>query len=289
MSNPQEPVKAPDAASGTPAAAGSSAGGNAEAPQSPSNADPDGSGPALAVGDAAIAQVYHGLHAACGKILEESSQGEFAQLLAESHVFLHELERWTELVAPRKESHLLAAAAREYQYALLALAQGLYRQAFKGLRLVLELCLQAVHLSAHQVELHEWLESRKDTIWGLLMDEDNGVLSVRFARAFLPELEEDVRHHRSLAQQLYRECSECVHGSMQKYIALPESLTFSSESFRLWHCKTRNVALVLAFALSLRYLKDLKAEDLKTLEHDLLDRLGHVAPIRAYFGGPEGG
>ena len=283
MSGQQDPVELPDAVVETPLA--SSGGANAETPQLAT----DDSGEAMDVDSSAITQVYHNLHEACAKILEESTQGDFARLLAESHVFLHELERWIQVLARRKESHLLAVAAREYQLALLALAQGLYRHAFKGLRLVLELCLQAVHLSAHQIELHEWLESRKDTVWGVLMDENDGVLSVRFARAFFPELEADVRHHRSLAQQLYRECSECVHGSTQKYIALPDSLTFSSESFRLWHCKAGNVALVLAFVLSLRYLKDLKDEDLTTLEHDLLDRLGHVAPIRAYFGGPEGG
>ena len=139
------------------------------------------------------------------------------------------------------------------------------------------------------MELEEWIDSRKDTVWGALADQDNGVLSVRFARAFFPELEVDVRHHRSLAEQLYRECSECVHGNMQKHISLPESLVFSPDSFQLWHRKAKNVALVVVFALALRYMRDMKAENLKTLEHDVLDRIGHIAAIRRRFGGPEGG
>ena len=289
MTASQDPVDLPSTAADKPNGSSSSSSGSVATPQSPALAPPNDSGLTSNADDSAIARDYHDLHETCGRILEESSQGDFARLLAESHVFLHELERWTQVLVPRKENHLLAVAAREYQLALLALAQGLYRQAFKGLRLVLELCLQAVHLSAYQVELHEWLECRKDTVWNVLIDEQDGVLSVRFARAFFPELENDVRHYRSLAERLYRECSECVHGSMQKHITLPESLTFSSESFRLWHDKAANVAFVLAFALSLRYLKELQAEDIRTLEHDMLDRLGHVAPIRAFFGGPEGG
>jgi hypothetical protein len=257
---------------------------------------PHSSGVAAAVdgphgehGPDAITSVYRRLHDACGAIVQASLQAQYAQLIAESHAFLQELEHWAEVIAPNKEQHLLAVAVREYQYALLALAQGLYRQAFKGLRLVLELCLQAIHLSAHQVELQEWLTSRKDTVWGALVDENNGVLSVRFSNAFFPELKDDVRHHRGLAEQLYRECSECVHGNMQKHIPLPTSLIFSAESFELWHRKAAGVALVITFALSLRYLRDMTTEQLKTLEHDLLDRLGHVAAIRRRFGGPEGG
>jgi hypothetical protein len=240
-------------------------------------------------GPIAIAGVYQSLHDTCGAIVRTSLQPEPAQQVAESHVFLHELERWADAIAPNKERQLLAAAAREYQYALLALAQGLYRQAFKGLRLVLELCLQAVHLSVHQVELQEWLDGRKHTVWNTLMDVDNGVLSIRFARAFFPEFEQDALHHRSLAEQLYRECSECVHGNAQKHIPLPQSLAFSGDSFGLWHRKAKGVALVVTFALAMRYLKDMTPERARTIEHDLLDRLGHITALRRVFGGPEGG
>lgn len=247
------------------------------------------SGPEQVLAPEAIIQIYKRLHDASGEIVLASLQAQYASLMAESHAFLPELERWAEVIKPNKEQHLFIVAAQEYQYALLALAQGLYRQAFKGLRLVLELCLQAIYLSAHKVELEEWLTNRKDTVWGAVVDENNGVLSIRFANAFFPDLKEDVRHHRGLAEQLYRECSECVHGNMQKHIPLPTSLTFSAESFELWHRKAAGVSLVIEFALSIRYLRDMPAEQMKTLEHDLLDRLGHVAAIRRRFGGTEGG
>jgi hypothetical protein len=278
---PTQPLPAtPQVATGVEQSAAPVQTGESQTPRAPS--------PVL-VNPTAIAKIYQNLHDACGGIVRASLQVEPAQQVAESHVFVHELERWAEVIAPNKERQLLAVAAREYQYALLALTQGLYRQAFKGLRLVLELCLQAVHLSVHKMDLQEWLDGRKDTVWKVLVDENNGVLSVRFAKAFFQELEVDVRHHRSLAEQLYRECSECVHGNMQKCIPLPESLAFSQDSFALWHHKATSVALVIAFVLAMRYLKEMVPEQAKTIEHDVLDRLGHIVALRRVFGGPEGG
>jgi len=69
-----------------------------------------------------------------------------------------------------------------------ALAQGHYRHAFKGLSLVLELCLQAVALSANELCLREWPDNRRDTVWGVIVDDANGVFSKQFAHAFFPSL-----------------------------------------------------------------------------------------------------
>lgn len=226
---------------------------------------------------------------ACGKIVTKSFRGTRASAIADCHAFVHELERWSDALSTRKEHHLLSIAAREYQFSMLALTHGLYRQAFKGLRLVLEVSLQSVHLSAHQVELCEWLESRADTRWSAIIDEQNGVFSSRFARAFFPDLEVHVSHYGSLAKKLYRECSECVHGGVQNYVALPDSLEFSDESFLLWCENSRNIAMVIVFAMSLRYLRELDSSTVNHLEHDVLDRVGHVAPIRVLLGGPRGG
>jgi hypothetical protein len=59
---------------------------------------------------------------------------------------------------------------------LLNNSQGQYRNAFKGLRLVLELILQGAYLSVYPVLLSEWLRSQADTSWQAILDPDNGVL-----------------------------------------------------------------------------------------------------------------
>lgn len=236
-----------------------------------------------------IEKYYRALHARCGLILEQSIAGENGQKVARSHEFFRELELWCGALSHRGEVELIRTAAHEFQYGLLALCQGNYRHAFKALRLVLELIMQSTHLSAHELELREWLENRKDTIWGVLTDAENGVLSPRFAHAFFPEVEIHVAYHRVMAQQIYRECSESVHGNMPKYIPLPDTLEFSQESFDLWHAKTDVVALVAHFVLCLRNLPVLVEKVTNPLESVLIDRVAHIQEIRVKLGGAAGG
>jgi hypothetical protein len=209
--------------------------------------------------------------------------------IAASHIFCGEMADWCKVLDQRGEAELLRVATVEYQFALLALAQGHYRHAFKGLRLVLELILQAVSLSTNELLLREWLDNRADTIWSAITDKQEGVFSDRFAKAFFPELIKHVQNYREMATKVYRECSECVHGNTPKCIPLPSCLEFDQEVFDLWHSKASVVALIAHFVLSLRYLLDLAETDVSDLEHFLSDRLGHVEEIRSILGGPAKG
>jgi hypothetical protein len=232
---------------------------------------------------------YDQLNEKCGAILTDSLHGTNGIKIARSHQLVQEIEDWTTILNSRREIALLKMVAHEYQFALLALAQGHYRHAFKGLRLVLELTLQSVHLSAHELDLREWLQNRKDTIWGTLVDDSNGVLSVRFARSFFSSLDQHIPYHRALAEQVYRECSECVHGNIPKHIPLPASLAFSKDSFDLWHAKADVIAMLCHFTLSMRYLQELPTDAIAKLETSLLARLGHIQEVRVALGGPQGG
>jgi len=232
---------------------------------------------------------YQRLQVKCAEILERTFQvpGN-VDLQAMSQLLLAELEAWAGTMTGLPEAMLLTAVSKELQYALLAVAQGQYREAFKGQRLVMELTLQTIHLSVNRLELREWLEGRKDTVWGVLLDPENGVLSIRYARAFFPDLEDLVANYRGLAQTLYRECSECVHGNMPHHISVPDVLEFDQESFALWHGKADSTALVLNFALALRFCRELGRDPLSAVEIALMDRLGHVPAIRQFFGGVGG-
>ena len=231
-----------------------------------------------------ISDHYRTLAAKSCKILEETfSCNDRSSLHGQGHQFLGELEQWMHSIEPRPEAVLIDRATREYQFALLALVQGHYRHAFKGLRLVLELALQAVHLSVYTLELHEWLDGRKDTVWNAIVADD-GIFSKRYADAFLPDLRDDVGHFRSIAQELYRECSEAVHGNVPRHIPAPADLEFSHETFELWHDKADMVALTANFVFSMRYLQHLPAEGTELLEGQLLSRLGHIPAVRHHFG-----
>lgn len=230
---------------------------------------------------------YEALHTNCGEILNATLGGGNEKIVARSHQFLAELELWSAALVDQREVALVKMVAHEYQYSLLALTQGHYRHAFKGLRLVLELQMQTISLSLNEIELREWLENRKDTVWGSLIDEANGVLSIRIARAFFPSIQAHMNHHRALAAQLYRECSECVHGNMPRLIPLPKDLSFSQEAFEIWHAKAEIVVMLFHFIFAIRYLREFPSPSLMNLEPTLIERLGHIEEFRVFLGGVE--
>lgn len=227
--------------------------------------------------------IFRQLHEQCTQAMEMSLLDGNHAHLGEAYLFAADLDAWRTALDRQMEARLIETVSSEYVLAVLNVCQGQYRNGFKGLRLVLELCLQSTHLSANLVLRAEWFKGEKDTIWATLVDPENGPLSVRSCRGFFPELSEHVPHFRQLAQTLYRELSECIHGNVPNHIPLPSSLSFSQDTFELWLSKARSVRLVAHFAFTLRYLKDLSVAERGPLEAAVTDQLGHIAAIRAEF------
>lgn len=222
----------------------------------------------------------------CGVVFSQSLTDLNCRKIANIHIFISEISTWCKIIGMRREIELFEVAALEYEFALLALAQGHYRHAFKGLRLVLELMLQGVKLSIDELLLREWINNLADTHWSAIIDPQNGIFSARFAKVFFPELSKHVDYYRKMAKTLYRECSESVHGNHPKHIPLPLRLEFDQKTFDLWCLKADDVILISHFALSLRYLGDVQESDLSIIEPFLSDRIGHIEEIRCLFGGP---
>ena len=230
-----------------------------------------------------LSQVIRLLQGRCSDTLNQSLQGANETQLGESYLFAGDLDAWKKAIDGALEVSLVETATNEYVLAILNVCQGQYRNAFKGLRLVLELCLQSTYLSANLVLRAEWLKGEQDTIWATLIDVDKGPLSARSCRAFFPDLLEHVEHFRRIGQTLYRELSECIHGNTPNLIPLPTSLQFSQETFDLWHSKAKLVRLLVHFAFVLRYLNGLPAANRSLLETAINEQLGHIAAIREAF------
>jgi hypothetical protein len=197
-------------------------------------------------------QIIEQLHQRCSSALEASIEARLEPSLGSSFTFLSDLDAWRKVLKHQLEFPLFQTASEEYVISLLNACQGQYRNAFKGLRLVLELCLQGVYLSVDLLSLNEWLKGQKDTTWASLVDQESGPLSKRFSQIFFPELGEHVANFREIARAVYRELSECIHGNMSKHIPLPTAITFKEDTFLLWHAKAQIVRLVVLFSLSLR-------------------------------------
>lgn len=229
---------------------------------------------------------YRQLQQACGDVLNATFAADAAHFQAASHGFAVDLAKWLEVLEGRPEADLLKAALREYQFALLAVVQGQYGQAFMALRLAFELLLGAVQFSGNEFQLRVWLAGQRDLSWEALVNTDNGVFSTVFVRAFCEELADSGPRYGALARQVYRECSEFVHGNAHTHTLLPAQVVFSPEAFEAWHSKAKSVALAASFALCARYLRFLDGAALHSLEPILLDRLGHLAAVRSFLGAP---
>jgi hypothetical protein len=155
-----------------------------------------------------------------------------------------------------------------------------------ALRLSLELLLGSVYLSGNELELRIWLKGESDLVWRNLIDEQAGVLSKRFVGAFFEDLKDRAPYYRAIAEKVYRECSEYVHGNAPTADRLPEGVTFSEAAFADWHDKAKSVRMAVHFSLCTRYLRTIDASTVATLESVLMDNLGHVVEVRRIFGGP---
>ena len=151
-------------------------------------------------GDAKIkgpGAIVRDLHDLCTASLARSFDTAYDALNANSYRLATDLDCWTKVLESRPEQALYAAASAEYILALLNNAQGQYRNAFKSLRLVLELVLQGVYLSVNLVTLREWLASQADTSWNAILDGDKGIFAKRFCRAFFPELDATINEFKN--------------------------------------------------------------------------------------------
>lgn len=224
------------------------------------------------------------LHGACAQVLAKSFEGENADAMALSHSFIVDLDKWLGELSGRPEAAVLRTAAREYQFALLALSRGDYRAAYGSLRLSLELIFAGIRWSTNERELREWRRGSRDSVWAELIDKDNGVLSRQFVSLFTEPLAEDTSTYRAAAATVYRECSEYVHGNAHTHETLPMTLEFAQEPFQSWHDKASVVRLVTSFALAARFLCDIPREGRNRIESVLLAHLGHSPAIRALLG-----
>lgn len=199
---------------------------------------------------------------------------------AANHLFTEDLEKWCAVLSLSPEACLLQAASKRFQFSLLSASQGKYRNAFSDLRGFIENALAAVWFSGHVVEYQLWAQGKRDIFWAELIDPDNGIFSHKYVTAFFSELSSEAKHYNAIAKQVYRECSEYVHGNQKIEPPLQDEIKFSKEIFDVFQDKAETASLVVTFCLALRYLKYLSKESLLVVEAPVIDKLGSLSVIR---------
>lgn len=205
-----------------------------------------------------------------------------AKLSCTHHMIL-ELGEWIDILQYRPESKILKTALKELQLSIATLNLGFYSKAFTGLRYFFERTLVAILFSGQEVQLRLWERGGRDTYWSEVMDENNGILSLNFTRAFFPELKDEIAHFRAITKKVYRECSEFVHGNNSVIQSLPETLEFNQELFEIWHQKASVMIRVILFVLNLRFLKYLSIDDLKKTESINTEYFNNILNIRELY------
>lgn len=203
--------------------------------------------------------------------------------LGKTHATTSFIVEFSECLFDKEEKQMLRTVAIQLETATLNLSLGLYRQAFSSLRLAFEMGLGLIYFSVNKLEHNEWLNGDNDIRWVKLINEDDGVLSKRFSKAFFPKFEEIINEYNGKAKNVYREMSEYVHGNSDTWQQSGLKLKYNNELKNKYFKLFKEVSEILLFTLNCRYLKSLNEESLDSISEFLLEDLGHIAAIREYL------
>lgn len=233
-----------------------------------------------------VLEHYRGLFRNSDTVMTEMVGANGVEALIVSHNYLLDFDAIKMAIAGRPEAAVLDSAVKEYQFALFALVSGQYRHAFGGLRLFFELMLSTVQFSAHEIDYRMWAKDSKDINWNSLKDPQNGVFATNFIRAFNPGFSDCGKQYSAIAEAVYRECSEFVHGNAGTHAILPADIAFQKEAFFSWHDKAAIMRIAIVFAFSARYLNYISQDAKDRLEPIITDVIGTLAPVQDIFAQP---
>ncbi|EPN3068587.1 hypothetical protein ACTWWB_004453 [Vibrio fluvialis] len=213
-------------------------------------------------------------------IFKESLQNK--QSLGDFHHLASCIYELSETLNDPQEKGILTKVSIQLESANLNLVLGLYRQAFTSLRLAFEMGLAAAYFSANKLELNEWLDGRTDIKWSKLIDDESGVLSQRYSKAFFSECDSHMAGYRSKARKTYRSLSEYVHGNNETW---NDGITIDYNQclFDFYSNKYSEVCDIILFTLICRYAKSMSESERESLQF-ITEQYNHISGIRELFG-----
>lgn len=227
---------------------------------------------------------YKDLLRRSGELQEEMlSDPEALMAFTIAHNATGDFEKLITAVESRPEAKLMHLAMRELQFALLAASFAHYRHAYISIRLFMELMLGAIYFSAFEIKLRKWMQNSQDIVWSSLVDKENGPFAKSFINAFSPDFASDGAQFLAIAEKVYRECSEYVHGNMSTQGEYDKPLEFDKMQFIEWTNRLSSVRLAIVFAFIARYAGSIPRSYLTTLEPILLGELGTHSAVQNLY------
>lgn len=180
---------------------------------------------------------YETLQKICERAKENidllNSSGEL-NALSKCIAFSDDLHEWISHCDNLKDYILVKEAQTECVNSIYMCAQGFYKEAIMTMRQFFEHMLFALLLSSNDYRYRLWQIGQYDMSWTQIVDDQNGI----FGKSFITVYAKDLDETRSvelltIAKNVYRECSEYVHGNFEKLSTLPENLLFDKEAVKL--------------------------------------------------------
>lgn len=208
-----------------------------------------------------------------------------AKSLNQCFLFVNDFRTWVTCLKDIPQSILLFSSLNECATANLFCCQGLYKHSMISLRLCLEHCLYGIHMSSNDFYFRRWKSGHEDMKWATITDSNTGIFSKSFIRAYAPEFEDRSAELNSITSNVYRECSEYIHGNYSKLNCLPGQNEFSQDMLRKYTSGFQSISYLLSIALVIRFKELIIREDLlPTLENAIMHNIGMLPEIQLLYG-----
>ena len=196
--------------------------------------------------------------------------------------FSDDFRLWLSFCDIFSEYRLVKEAQTECIYSILMCAEGFYKEAISALRQFLEHILFAVFLSTNDYKHRLWRAGQYDMSWNELMDSQKGIFSKQFIRMYAEDIDEERSIELfTIAKDVYRECSEFVHGNYDKLSVLIDDLSYNEKAFKCYIDYFSSAQYIVCMALFIRFREMLnKPESLRSLESVLSDNLGTLIEVK---------
>ncbi|MBC8547722.1 hypothetical protein H8711_12420 [Clostridiaceae bacterium NSJ-31] len=228
---------------------------------------------------------YETLQKICGKTKENIdllySSGKL-ETLSKCITFADDLHKWVSYCDNLQGYILVKEAQTECINSIYMCAQGFYKEAITTMRQFLEHMLFAILLSTNDYRYKLWQVGRYDMSWTQIVDDQNGIFGTQFIRVYAEDLDE-VRSVEllTIAKNVYRECSEYVHGNFEKLSTLPDNLLFDESAVERYIEYFSSIQYLICMALFIRFRHIFnKPEATAALESIISDNLGTLPEIQ---------
>ncbi|EFJ77353.1 hypothetical protein [Rothia dentocariosa] len=190
----------------------------------------------------------------------------------------------------RINKNILEYSIKEIGFSGYCVATGLYGQAFSSVRKFLETGFASVFYSVHEYEYDLWVKGQKDYSWkkgleGIEGGNFPGLFSKQFIYIYNKDLYEESSSYKDKAKNVYRECSEYMHGKISFSLTITNNVVYNKDLFDKWNRLITSALESVIFLLLIRYGNIINNQILSDDEIDSLNvKFGHHRSVRKMIG-----